>query len=167
VNLSIQLCIQAVTREVELTYNLIDWVKSFNITVELLKTVLPSISTGLDQFYYDANSFTLAMLSEPHMHTHTQKSSIASSENWRSDLFLIPYLLQSLFHSGLALVLVCVNNVSKVRKQEHRLSQIQPRLSLFQLGLSLFQHGLSLFQQRLSLFQHRLSIPAQALSIPA
>ena len=50
--------------------DLIDWVKSFNITLELVKTVFPGISPQLDQFFYDANSFTLAMLSKKHTHTY-------------------------------------------------------------------------------------------------
>lgn len=52
------------TREVELSYDFIHWVKSFNITVELLKTLMPSLAHHFDNIFYDANSLTLALLSE-------------------------------------------------------------------------------------------------------
>lgn len=40
------------------------WVESFNITVEILEKLLPSLTPHVDNLFYDAKSLADAMLSK-------------------------------------------------------------------------------------------------------
>ena len=62
-----------------------DFIAGFNITVETIKEFLPHLSHKLDNFFYDANSFAEAYLSE---YVYLEQL-LPFTEYWRS----LPYAI--------------------------------------------------------------------------
>ena len=54
-------------KEVDLTQRLMDFITGFDITVETVKYIFPSVSYRLDDLFYDAKSFAEAYLSKCYM----------------------------------------------------------------------------------------------------
>lgn len=51
-------------KEVNLTQKFVDFITGFDITVETIKDIFPSVSYRLDDLFYDTKSFAEAYLSE-------------------------------------------------------------------------------------------------------
>ena len=61
---TVQLAVYVMYKEVTFANDLMDFITGFDITVETIKTIFPSVSHRLDDFFYDAKSFAEAYLSK-------------------------------------------------------------------------------------------------------